>query len=108
MTRQSSSRAVRWLAMAGCVLGLQGCLLKRAPQGADLQAATLRNLQLPATWSAKDTTSGEVQNDWLSKFADAQLRAAVDEALVHNVDLEQAAARVEIASAYVRVAGGAL
>jgi len=49
-----------------------------------------------------------VRNDWLASFADPQLEALVTEALTYNADLRAAAARVEQAAGYVKVAGAQL
>jgi NodT family efflux transporter outer membrane factor (OMF) lipoprotein len=49
-----------------------------------------------------------VQGNWVATFADAELEQLVAEAMAHNADLRLAAARVEQAAAYVRVAGGEL
>ncbi len=45
---------------------------------------------------------------WLATFDDPALSALVAEALTYNADLQVAAARVEQAAGYVKVAGGAL
>ena len=63
---------------------------------------------LPADWAASGAPTGSVQGGWLTTFSDPQLDSLVAEALQHNADLRAAAARVEQAAAYVRVAGGEL
>lgn len=68
----------------------------------------MSNAPIPEQWKAVGATAGSVQANWLATFADTQLEGLVSEALVHNADLRVAAARVEQAAAYVRVAGGEL
>ena len=63
---------------------------------------------IPAGWSAAGATPGNVEGNWLATFVDPQLESLVTEAIAHNSDLRIAAARVEQAAAYVRVAGGEL
>jgi NodT family efflux transporter outer membrane factor (OMF) lipoprotein len=49
-----------------------------------------------------------VADRWLASFNDPALSALVDEALLYNADLQVAAARVEQAAGYVKVANGSL
>jgi outer membrane protein, multidrug efflux system len=49
-----------------------------------------------------------VPNRWLESFNDPALSALVNEALVYNADLQVAAARVEQAAGYVKVASASL
>jgi NodT family efflux transporter outer membrane factor (OMF) lipoprotein len=49
-----------------------------------------------------------VADGWLASFRDAQLDALVREAIANNVDLRVAAARVEQAAAYAKLAGATL
>ena len=51
---------------------------------------------------------GAVGDGWLAAFNDPQLDALVQEALAYNPDLQVAAARVEQAAAFVKVAGATL
>ena len=62
----------------------------------------------PDEWTAEGASAGDVQDDWLATFSDAQLEELVAEAIQYNADLRVAAARAEQAAAYVRAAGGAL
>ena len=53
-------------------------------------------------------TAAPVADQWLASFNDPALSALVTEALAYNADLQVAAARVEQAAGYVKVASGAL
>ena len=55
-----------------------------------------------------ERAAGAVGDRWLATFNDPQLDALVQEALAYNPDLQVAAARVEQAAAYVKVAGATL
>jgi NodT family efflux transporter outer membrane factor (OMF) lipoprotein len=52
--------------------------------------------------------AGAVSDRWLASFNDPQLDALVREALANNPDLQVAAARVEQAASFVKVAGATL
>jgi NodT family efflux transporter outer membrane factor (OMF) lipoprotein len=82
--------------------------LAPAPSSDDLRREGLTNTSVPAQWKAAGAGTGNVQDDWLATFADPQLEALVAEAMKYNGDLRLAAARMEQAAAYVRVAGGEL
>jgi NodT family efflux transporter outer membrane factor (OMF) lipoprotein len=94
-------------AAALLLLALAGCVLKPPPDRTELRDTGLTNAKIPAAWAA-GAASGEVQNGWLTTFADERLRALVAEALAQNIDLRVAAARVEQAAGHVKVAGGEL
>jgi multidrug efflux system outer membrane protein len=100
--------SVRHLLAVGLTLGVQSCVLRPDPTAAEIQAESMRNTQVPPTWTAAGAASGSVENGWLGKFDDPYLQALVAEALIHNADLAQAAARVEQAAAFVSVARGRL
>ena len=87
---------------------LSGCVLAPPPSSEDLQEQALPTTPLPTQWTAGPHAPGAVEDDWLATFADPHLEALVAEAVEHNADLAIAAARVEQAAAYVRVAGGTL
>jgi multidrug efflux system outer membrane protein len=93
--------------VAGMAL-LAGCLLKEPPTASDLRNETLNHTFIPPHWTGADTPTGPVQDGWLATFGDATLDSLVEEALVHNADLEVAAARVEQARAYAKAAGAAI
>jgi NodT family efflux transporter outer membrane factor (OMF) lipoprotein len=86
-------------------LAVAGCVLEPSPTSEDLQKEVP---PLPSQWFAAGATAGEVQSNWVAAFSDAQLDSLVAEAMQYNADLRAAAARVEQAAAYVRVAGGEL
>jgi NodT family efflux transporter outer membrane factor (OMF) lipoprotein len=87
---------------------LAGCALKPAPERDELAKQSLPNLNVPPDWSAQGSPPGGVGERWLASFNDAQLDELVREALAYNPDLQVAAARVEQAAAYVKVAGATL
>jgi NodT family efflux transporter outer membrane factor (OMF) lipoprotein len=96
----------RILSLAPLILA-SACALKDPPPASDIQRDSLSNTTVPSEWTA-GSAAGGVQGDWLASFGDPALIALVDEALVYNANLRVAAARVEQAAAYVRVAGGEL
>lgn len=99
---------VRLLLAIMSLLVLHACALSPEPSSVHVQDEALGNARMPATWSSIDVNPGAVEPDWLAKVADSQLQAFVAESLAYNADLRSAAARVEQASAYVKVAGGEL
>ncbi|RFU44781.1 efflux transporter outer membrane subunit [Paraburkholderia sp. DHOC27] len=94
--------------IAWVLLAVYGCALKDPPGAADIQKSSLANARVPAAWTADGMTAGELQPNWLASFNDPQLNALVAEAITYNANLRVAAARVEEATASVRVAGGEL
>ena len=90
------------------ILILAGCALKSPPERAEVAKQALPNLQVPAAWTAQGGAAGVIADKWLAGFNDPQLDALVQEALANNPDLQVAAARVEQAAAYVKVAGATL
>ena len=85
-----------------------GCALNPPPTASDLQAQALPHTLVPAAWKAGGGAAVPVADRWLASFEDLALSALVDEALLYNADLQVAAARVEQAAGYVKVASGAL
>jgi len=85
-----------------------GCALDAPPTAADLRADVLPQAALPATFALGRGDAAPVRDSWLASFNDPALVSLVNEALLHNADLQVAAARVEQATGYVRVAHGAL
>ena len=106
----SMSRRTRGPELAAIALAalLCGCALKSPPTREDLVAQTSPNMKLPEQWQATGAVAGEVADNWLTNFNDAQLKALVQEALAYNYDLQTAASRVEQAAAAQRMAGGLL
>ena len=80
-----------------------GCALKPPPE-----RPVLPNLKVPEAWATQGAPAGAVGGRWLAGFNDPRLDALVQEALAYNPDLQVAAARVEQAAGYVRVAGATL
>ena len=96
---------------AACLLvaaSLAGCALKAPPSRDDLSRQALPNLKLPETWAEPAAAGAAAGEPWLAGFRDTQLETFVREALAHNPDLQVAAARVEQAAGYVKVAGATL
>jgi len=87
---------------------LAGCALNPPPARDELAGQALPNLKVPAEWAAQRAPSSAVGDRWITEFNDPQLYRLVQEALAYNPDLQVAAARVEQAVAYVRLAGGTL
>jgi NodT family efflux transporter outer membrane factor (OMF) lipoprotein len=87
---------------------LSGCALKAPPERAEIAKQALPNLQVPSTWTASGGAAGTIVETWLAGFHDPLLEALVREALANNPDLQVAAARVEQAAAFVKVAGATL
>ena len=85
-----------------------GCALKSPPKREDLARDATPNLKVPDGWAELGAPAGGVADGWLGSFHDPQLDAVVREALAHNPDLRVAAARVEQAAGYVKLAGATL
>jgi len=85
-----------------------GCALKAPPETDAMRRDALPNLSVPAQWAEKGGISSSVGSGWLAGFHDAQLDALVREAIANNPDLRVAAARVEQAAGYARLAGAVL
>ncbi len=92
----------------GTVGVIAGCAIKDPPSTADIQREALVHTTVPAGWKAENGMARPVADRWLDSFHDPALVALVDEALLYNADLKLAAARVEQAEGYVRVAGASL
>jgi NodT family efflux transporter outer membrane factor (OMF) lipoprotein len=90
------------------VAAFAGCALKAPPERAELAKQALPNLVVPERWSEPAGVAGAVEKGWLAAFKDPQLDALVQETLANNPDLQVAAARVEQAASFVKVAGATL
>jgi len=102
-------RLSRWLALAGAAgILLAGCPLPPPPASDDVRSQALPNLLPAEKWTAGPTDPGPVAPGWLALFREPELEKLVAEAMLYNVDLKVAAARVEAAEASARVAGGIL
>src|SRR5512134_362864 len=87
---------------------LAGCALMSPPERGELVQQALPNFKTPSGWTVPAGPAGAFGDRWLASFNDPQLDALVREALAYNPDLQVAAARVEQAAAYVRLAGATL
>lgn len=85
-----------------------GCALKAPPSGDELNRQAYGEVVPPSAWAAAGATAGAVEDGWVGSFGDERLNALVAEAIAHNTDLRAAAAVVEQAAAYVRIAGGSI
>jgi NodT family efflux transporter outer membrane factor (OMF) lipoprotein len=101
-------RTLRSILSVAAAVALAGCALKAPPPRDELAKESLPNLKVPSAWAAQGGASSVVGDRWLATFNDPQLDALVQEALAYNPDLQVAAARVEQAAAYVKVAGALL
>src|SRR5688572_19826047 len=100
---------IRRRALASLLLVLAaGCALLPPPDPAAVRREAMPNLQAPDKWTGQGAASGAVAAGWLAGFNDSQLDAIVREALAYNPDLLAAAARVEQAAGYARLAGATL
>jgi NodT family efflux transporter outer membrane factor (OMF) lipoprotein len=103
-----TARFPRWLATGAAGFVLAGCPLPPPPASEDVRSQALPNLLLAEKWTAGPADAGDVVPGWLTLFKEPELEKLVAEAMKYNVDLQVAAARVEMADANVRVAGGIL
>src|SRR4029079_530193 len=115
MTRRSSVRpalpASLGLVMSLVAVAVTGsaCLVKKPPDATALKGEALPHTEVPGAWAAASSAgTGTVTDNWLASFNDAQLSAAVAEAIANNTDLRVAAARVEQAQLYAKLAGAKL
>ena len=90
------------------LFALNACALKPAPKPADYRAEALGGVSIPGQWTADGAAAGSVAGSWLATFGDPQLDALVTEAMANNLDLKVAAARVQVASEYVKLADSTL
>lgn len=87
---------------------LTGCALAPAPSHDEVVTGALpADTRVPPAWKAA-ASNGPVVNDWLKSLNDPQLSAIVAEAIANNLDLRQAAAKVQIAQETVVVVGAQL
>ena len=88
---------------------LAGCALQAPPERSELQKDALAHTIVPAAWKTSGAVTDPVGGGrWTTSFNDPALSALVDEALTHNADLRTAAAVVEQAAGYVKVASAPL
>jgi NodT family efflux transporter outer membrane factor (OMF) lipoprotein len=101
-------RSLKQTAAAIALAALAGCALQNPPAPADLQKEALPNAAVPSAWKTTGGVGAPVADQWLASFDDPALNTLVSEALVHNADLRVAAARVEQAGGYLKVANAGL
>ena len=89
------------------LVALAGCALAPEPKPVDYQKEAMPSIQPPGQWTAGEV-GGQVVTGWLSSFGDVQLQSLVAEAVAHNPDLRVAAARVDVAAAYAKLADATL
>ena len=101
-----------WLGFAvsltAAVLTSSSCVLKKPPDATAIKGEAMPKVQVPTVWTTRADVAGIVTDNWLATFQDEQLTAAVTEAIANNADLSLAAARVEQAMLYARLAGAKL
>jgi NodT family efflux transporter outer membrane factor (OMF) lipoprotein len=86
-----------------------GCRVKNPPNAVELKEQGLPNVVVPGQWTAGGAAAAQaVADSWLAGFNDEALNAAVTEAILFNADLRVAAARVEQAALYAKLAGAKL
>jgi NodT family efflux transporter outer membrane factor (OMF) lipoprotein len=66
------------------------------------------DVSIPATWTADETPTGEIDPGWWQDFGEPDLTRVVEIALTRNNDLLAAAARVDQAAAQARITGADL
>ncbi len=88
-------------------VAMSGCALKPPLTTEELQKQALPHTTVPAAFKAGGVAA-PVEDRWLASFDDPALSALVDEARAYNADLQVAAARVEQAAGYVKVASATL
>ena len=93
---------------AALAAAVAGCALNPPPTAEELSKQALPHTTVPPAWKAAGGAPAPVADRWLASFEDPVLSGLVEEALLFNADLQIAAARVEQAAGYVKVAGGAL
>jgi len=87
---------------------LSGCTLSKAPSHSQVVDSALpAGTTIPSHWIAGGNRKG-VEDNWLKSFHDPRLDAIVAEAIANNLDLRQAAAKVEVARQTVIIVGSQL
>ena len=101
-------RSILAALLVAAVATLAGCALAPPPRADEVRAQALPNVAVPAAWTAPGGAQGEVRASWLATFHEPRLDALVREALAYNGDLRVAAARVEQAAAYAKLANSTI
>ena len=106
--RKMAAAVARSLAACAVVAGLSGCLLARPPaQSETLAQALPAGTTVRGKW-ASPANRQPVTNNWVKSFHDPGLDAVVNLAIANNLDLRQAASRVQVAQETVTVVGSQL
>jgi multidrug efflux system outer membrane protein len=106
-TGRLSSRLVLAVVCLAVVV-LDGCLA-RPPNHSEVVGKSLpKGTSIPGSWSSSGGANAAVSDNWLDSFHDPGLDAVVEEAIKNNLDLRQAAAKVEIARQTVIVVSAQL
>ena len=90
------------------IAALSACMLPASPKPEEIRPEAMPYLTVPEQWVEKGGAAAPVVNGWLAEFQDPRLEALVQEAIISNPDLRVAAARVEQATAYAKLAGATL
>ena len=101
-------RSIPAVLLAAAVAALAGCALAPPPAREEVRAQALPNVTVPPAWTVQGGAQGDVRADWLATFHEPQLEALVREALAYNTDLRIAAARVEQAAGYAKLANSTI
>ena len=96
------------LAALAFAAAMAGCALQQPPGASDLHKQALPHTTVPGAWKPAGVDAKPVVDRWIASFNDPALSALVDEALTYNADLQAAAARVEQAGGYLRVASASI
>lgn len=102
------SRAIPAALLVPAIAIIAGCALAPPPRADEVRAQALPNVTIPAAWTAPGGVEGVVRASWLAAFHEPRLDALVREALAYNSDLRVAAARVEQAAAYAKLASSTI
>ena len=103
------ARPSRPLVLSAAVLTMAGCALQAPPKPEEIRAQALPHVAVPNAWKATGSEGpGAPAPGWLATFGEPQLDALVREADRYNADLQIAAARVEQAAAYAKLAGATI
>ena len=101
---------MRWIhaVIVSSSITLAACALNQPPPSEELRAKALPNVKTPVQWASQGGAAAASADNWLASFNDPALDALVREAIEYNSDLRMAAARVETAAGYVKLAGATL
>ena len=107
-SRHCESSVQSAVALGACAVAvlIGGCAVKSPPDAAAIKEQSMPAVKIPEQWPR--LAPGDVADDWIASFNDAQLTAAVQEAIANNTDLRVGAARVEQAMLYAKLAGAKL